>query len=99
MKIYSNQPPESPGQNRGAQNLQKPAAAEPREQATQARRSASADRVDIPGWSREVADIMCAVNQLPEVREARVRNLKQRIDAGIYTIDPLRIAERILKDI
>jgi flagellar biosynthesis anti-sigma factor FlgM len=99
MKIYSNQPPESPGQNRGAQNVQKPAAAEPREQAAQVKKPAPADRVDMSGWNKEVADIMSAVNQLPEVREARVRDIKQRIDAGIYTVDPLRIAERILKDI
>jgi flagellar biosynthesis anti-sigma factor FlgM len=42
---------------------------------------------------------MSAVNQLPEVREAKVREIKQRVDAGTYTVDPRRVAEKILKEI
>jgi len=99
MKSYSNKPPESQDPNCGAQNVQKPVAAEPREQAAQEGKPAPADRVDTPGWSKEVADLMSAINQLPDIREARVQDIKQRVYAGAYTIDPLKIAERILKNI
>ena len=97
MKIYSNKPPESQGPNRSAQNVQKPAAADQKDQAGPVKKAGLADRVDISGWSKEIADIMSAVNGLPDVREARVQEIKKSVDAGTYTVDPRKVAEKMLK--
>lgn len=53
--------------------------------------------MDISGKSREIADIMAAINQLPDVRDARVQEIKQSVEAGTYTVDPRKIAERMIK--
>ena len=42
------------------------------------------------------ADILHRVNLLPESRESRVEELKFLIEAGLYTVDPRRIAQRML---
>jgi len=40
---------------------------------------------------------MSAVNGLPDVREARVQEIKKSVDAGTYTVDPRKVAEKMLK--
>ena len=50
-------------------------------------------------WSKEVADIMSAVSALPEIREARVREIEEKIYCGAYIVDPRKVAEAILKNI
>jgi len=97
MKLYSNKPPENQGPNRSARNVQKPAAADQMDPAGPMKKTGIADRVDISGWSKEIADIMTAVNRLPDVREARVQAIKKCVDAGTYTVDPRKVAEKMLK--
>ncbi len=102
MNINSNKPPESKAPNRSTQTahtVQKTGSAEKGEKAAQPKNAAPADRVDISGRSKEVADIMAAVDQLPETRDARVQEIKQRVDAGTYTVDPRKVAESIIKSI
>jgi anti-sigma28 factor (negative regulator of flagellin synthesis) len=43
-----------------------------------------------------INEILARIGLLPEVREARVREIQFLIDTGLYTIDPRRIAERML---
>jgi anti-sigma28 factor (negative regulator of flagellin synthesis) len=43
-----------------------------------------------------ITGILGRIGFLPEVREARVREIQFLIDTGLYTIDPHRIAERML---
>jgi anti-sigma28 factor (negative regulator of flagellin synthesis) len=43
-----------------------------------------------------ITDILGRIKVLPEVREARIRELQFLIDAGLYAIDPYKIAERML---
>lgn len=45
-----------------------------------------------------VPDVLRRIALLPEIREARVRELRFLINAGLYTIDPLKIADRMLHD-
>jgi negative regulator of flagellin synthesis FlgM len=99
MKITTQQPPENQNTNRGIQNVQKPAAKEQAEKAAPAKQPAPADKVDISGRSREISDLMASVNQLPDVRAQKVQEIKQQVDAGTYTIDPQKVAEKLLKDI
>jgi negative regulator of flagellin synthesis FlgM len=99
MKINTQQPPENQNTNRGIQNVQKPAGAEGVEKAAPAKQPAPSDKVDISGRSREIAEIMSSIDQLPDVRAQKVAELKQAVDAGTYSIDPQKIAEKLLKDI
>ena len=102
MKINSSNTPENQSTNRSAQgaaNVQKPADADQKNKVAQTKSAAPADRVNISGRSKEVADIMAQVNQLPDVREAKVQDIKQQVEAGTYKVDPQKVAESILKSI
>jgi len=99
MKIDSPKSPESQGVGQGAQNIQKAQSTSPKDKAAEIKKTNTADTVDISQRSKEIADIMSAVNQLPDVREAKVQEIKQSVDAGTYTVDPRKVAERILKEI
>jgi anti-sigma28 factor (negative regulator of flagellin synthesis) len=48
--------------------------------------------------SREIDDLLYAIECLPEVREAKIRDIKLRIDAGLYLIDTVKIAEKMLQE-
>jgi negative regulator of flagellin synthesis FlgM len=102
MNINSSKPPESQGPDRSAQNtqnLQKSTTAEQKEKTAPAKNAGSADRVDISGRSKEIADIMAAVNQLPDVRNDKVQAIKQSVDAGTYSVDAGKVASSIIKSI
>ena len=99
MKIDPPKFPESQGLSQGAQNIQKTPGVSPRDKATEAKKTSPSDTVDISNRSKEIADIMSAVNQLPDVREGKIQEIKQSVDAGTYTVDPRRVAEKILKEI
>jgi negative regulator of flagellin synthesis FlgM len=88
MKIHSNKPPESQGPHGSDQDVQIPAAGD---------QKGRADLEDISGRSREIAGIMRAINQLPEVRDAKVRKIKMSVDAGTYIVDPRKVAEKMMK--
>jgi negative regulator of flagellin synthesis FlgM len=99
MKIDSPKSPESQGLSQGTQNIQKTQGQAPKDKAAEARKISPSDTVDISSRSKEIADIMSAVNQLPDVREGKVQKIKQSVDAGTYTVDPRKVAEKILKEI
>lgn len=99
MKIDSPKSPESQGVGQGAQNVQKTQSVAPHDKGAEAKKTIPSDTVDISKRSKEIADIMSAVNQLPEVREAKVQEIKQSVDAGTYTVDSRKVAEKILKEI
>ena len=99
MKIDNHKTPENQGQSRAAQNIQKPPAVDSKNGTAEVRKTNLTDKVDISGRAKEIADIMSAVNQLPDVRDAKVQEIKKSVDAGTYTINPRQIAGKILKDI
>ncbi len=53
--------------------------------------------MDSSNKSKEIADIMAAINRLPDVRETRVQEIKRIIEAGMYTVDPCKIAEKMIR--
>jgi anti-sigma28 factor (negative regulator of flagellin synthesis) len=59
--------------------------------------TAAADRVAISSRSHEVADILSSFEQISDTRDTRVQMIKMRIDAGIYTVEPRKVAESILR--
>ena len=96
MKIYGNKPPDSLDRSSGAdkttKGTQKP-------QVSVTGKVQSADKVDISGKGKEIADIMAAVNELPDVRTDKVNQTKQAIESGTYTVDSSKVAQKILNEI
>jgi flagellar biosynthesis anti-sigma factor FlgM len=102
MSINSSKPPESQGVNRPAQpaqNVPKAANVEPKGNAAPVQNTTPRDPVDISSRSKEIADIMSAINQLPDVRTDKVQEVRKSIEAGTYSVDAGRIADKILKSI
>jgi flagellar biosynthesis anti-sigma factor FlgM len=102
MNINSSKPPEGQGVNRTAQpaqNVPKAANVESKDNAAPVTNTGPKDRVDISSRSKEIADIMSAINQLPDVRTDKVQAAQKSIEAGTYSVDPSRVADKILKSI
>ena len=98
MKIYGNKPPESQEINLNAQKVIRPGPKDKTETPVTDRVKLT-DRVEFSGGSKDVAKLMNAINQLPEVRTDKVRTVKEAIESGNYNIDPLKIAERLLSEL
>lgn len=39
-----------------------------------------------------------AINRLPDIREDRVRELKDKVERGIYVVDAQKIAEKMVAE-
>ncbi len=48
------------------------------------------------GWETE--KLIAVINSLPEIRNDKIRSVKEAIGSGTYRIDSARIAERILEE-
>jgi negative regulator of flagellin synthesis FlgM len=102
MNINSSKPPEGQGIGRASQqapNVQKQANVEAKDSAAQVKNANPKDRVDISSRSKEIADILSAVNQLPEVRTDKVQEIQKSVESGTYTVDANKVADKILKSI
>jgi negative regulator of flagellin synthesis FlgM len=99
MKIDPQKITESLVPKRDAQSIQKPPAAEQTDKAANVKNTTPADTVNISSKSKQIADIMSAINQLPDVRDSKVEEIKKNVDAGTYTVDPYKVAANILKEI
>ena len=55
-----------------------------------------ADQVRLSQRAQEVQAARAALAEVPEVRQERVAELKAKIEAGTYKVDPYKVAERIL---
>lgn len=101
MKIDGNKPPESQDVNRvaGQKIAQPEPKVESKEKPASRGKAASADRVDISSKGKEVADLMAQIDKLPEVRADKVKQLAEAVANGTYTVDPAKVAEKIMKEI
>lgn len=52
--------------------------------------------VHITGAARGLAAIEQSLRELPAIDEARVTDVRRRLDGGSYQIDPQRVADRLL---
>ncbi len=99
MKISSNAP-DGQDLNRIAQNIPKNIEkTDTKEKVVQNQPKSQIDKVDISRTGKEVADLMSVINQMPEVRDDKVNEIRSSLEAGTYTIDPNKIAEKMLKEI
>lgn len=61
-------------------------------------RTASADRVELSGRSRDLSRAADAVATAPEVREQKVAELKSRIQNNQYEVDADKVAKKMIVD-
>jgi negative regulator of flagellin synthesis FlgM len=59
--------------------------------------SSQADSVHITDSARTMAALSQAVSSSPDIDTARVAVVQQALDAGQYTINPQRIADRLVQ--
>jgi flagellar biosynthesis anti-sigma factor FlgM len=93
MKINGHKPPESVDIVR----LQKPG--EKNGSARAPGKPDATDKVALSVGAKELADIMSAVNRLPDVRTEKVAGIRGRIDSGAYVVDPVEIARKMVDEI
>ena len=96
MKIHSNKPPETKDVSL---NVNKTSRAGGGEKASSSGKTSSTDKVDISATGKEVAGLMSAIGQLPDLRMDKINTIKEAIQSGTYKIDSVKIAERILNEL
>lgn len=57
------------------------------------------DTINLSGRSRELRGIKEGIEKLPDVRAEKVDKLKEAVANGTYTIDPVKIAKKMLEEI
>lgn len=57
------------------------------------------DVIEISKDSRKIADIANAIKNMPEIRAQKVEELKKVIESGNYTVDPRKLAEKIISEL
>ena len=60
--------------------------------------SAPVDKVVLSPKAREIQEARHLLDELPDVNEPKVANLRLQIDRGVYKIDGNQIAERMMRD-
>jgi negative regulator of flagellin synthesis FlgM len=58
---------------------------------------AESNPVRITGQARQLASLEQAVNDVPEINEARVAAIRLAIEQGQYEVNPERIADKLLR--
>ncbi len=53
---------------------------------------------EISSKAKEMAKVKSAATSAPEIREEKVAELKRRIAAGAYNVDPDAVADRLVND-
>lgn len=56
------------------------------------------EKVDLSSRAKDIQRVKQLLNQLPDVREARVQELKSQIDSGRYTIDTGKVADKMVSE-
>jgi negative regulator of flagellin synthesis FlgM len=55
-------------------------------------------RPEISARAKELASAKAAATSAPDVREAKIAELKERIAAGKYNVDPKAVADRMVDE-
>ena len=85
----------------GTSGAKKPGRSQPAKAGGEAAKSAStsgATNAEISERGREVAKAKTTAVSAPEVREAKIAELKSRIEAGKYKVDADAVADRMVND-
>ena len=56
------------------------------------------EKVDLSTKAKDIQQAKNAVNQLPDVREEKVQEVKTQVDKGTYKVDAGKIADKMVND-
>jgi negative regulator of flagellin synthesis FlgM len=56
------------------------------------------ERVDLSSKAKDIHKIKQDLEQIPEIREDKVNELKRQIENGSYAINPGKIADKMLEE-
>lgn len=59
----------------------------------------SDDIIEISKDSKKIAELANAIKTMPEIRAQKVEELKKVIESGNYTVDPRKLAEKIISEL
>jgi flagellar biosynthesis anti-sigma factor FlgM len=96
MKVYSNKPPEKQDALIKAQKVEKTdqvLGKGPLEKVS------PVDKVDLSGKAKEMAEMLSIINQLPEIRIDKVREIEKSINDGTYKVDPNKVASKMIDEL
>ncbi len=99
MKIQGNKPPEGQEISHNAQKIARTDGKEKAAAPVSENPRPSDDRVDISGKGKEIADLMATIQQMPDVRNDKVKAVKEAIESGNYHIDTKNIAQKLLEEL
>ncbi|MEN6317582.1 MAG: flagellar biosynthesis anti-sigma factor FlgM [Syntrophaceae bacterium] len=60
--------------------------------------AAPEEKVNLSAMARDIQQLRDAVNQLPDVREDKIRELKEQVDKGTYAVNGQKIAEKMVSE-
>ena len=60
--------------------------------------AAPEEKVNLSTKARDIQQLRDAVSQLPDVREDKVRELKDKVDKGAYDVNGQKIAEKMVSE-
>lgn len=66
------------------------------EQSRAINNSSPEEKVNLSTTAKEVQKIKSAIDELPDVREEKILDLKNRIEQGTYQVDAEKIAEKMV---
>jgi len=95
MKIYGNKSPDGQEINRSSQKISQTSA---QGRIGKSETTKSVDKVEISGEGKKVAELMSAIEQLPAVREGKIKAIKEALKSGTYHVDSSKIAQKILDE-
>jgi negative regulator of flagellin synthesis FlgM len=72
--------------------LPKPEAARPAGNAS----STVMEKVDLSSKAKDIQRIKQAIDEIPDIREGKVQDLKAQIDAGTYKVNTDKLAEKMV---
>ncbi len=56
------------------------------------------EKVNLSTKARDIQQLRDAINQLPDVREEKVRELKEQVEKGVYDVNGQKIAEKMVAE-
>jgi negative regulator of flagellin synthesis FlgM len=96
MKIHGNKPPDGQEINPGAQKISQTHA---QNKPVKSGETQSVDKVEISGQGKKIAELMSAIEQLPTVREGKIKAIKESLESGNYQVDSSKIVQNLLDEL
>ncbi|MBS4538150.1 flagellar biosynthesis anti-sigma factor FlgM [Clostridium sp. D2Q-11] len=57
------------------------------------------DEFTISDEAKDIQKALKVAKDSPDIREEKIREIKMKVDSGNYSIDPKKVAEKIIEDI